>query len=306
MGTQGWPGQATPVYTVPVMEQASLGVTRIGGREFRWGERTYVMGILNLTPDSFSGDGLAYDVDRAVERALQMEEEGADIIDIGGESTRPPGAVYGAGAQPVSAEEELRRVIPVLRRLAGRLRVPISIDTYKAEVARRALAEGASMVNDVWALQRDPDMARVVAEAGVPVVLMHNQRGYEYTDLMGQVIGALQGAIARALEAGIPLHHIIVDPGIGFGKTAEQSLELLRRLREFKRALGRPLLLGTSRKSFIGAVLGGLPPQERVEGTAATVALAVAQGVDIIRVHDVKHMVRVARVADAVVRGWRP
>jgi len=282
----------------------TLGETRIGGRVFRWGERTYVMGVLNVTPDSFSGDGLAYDVERAVERALQMEAEGADILDVGGESTRPAGPVYGKGAEPVPVEEELRRVLPVLRRLARVLRIPISIDTYKAETARRALAEGAAMVNDVWALGRDPEMARVVAEAGVPVVLMHNQTGYTYRDLFGEVVEGLRRAVERALEAGVRPENILVDPGIGFGKTARHNLDLLRRLGDLRTALGRPVLVGPSRKSFIGQVLGGLPPQERVEGTAAVVALAVAQGADVVRVHDVKAMVRVARMADALVRGW--
>ncbi|GBD11670.1 Dihydropteroate synthase [bacterium HR23] len=284
-----------------MLQQADLGTTLIGGRPFRWGERTYVMGILNLSPDSFSGDGIS-DVERAVERALAMEAEGADIIDVGGESSRPP-QVY-PDVRPVPVEEELRRVLPVVRRLAQVLKVPISIDTSKAEVARQALAEGASLVNDVWGFTADPQMARVVAEAGVPAVLTHNQHGYEYRDLLADIILGLRVRVDLALKAGMRRENIIVDPGWGFGKRAEQNLEVLRRLDEVRSALGRPVLIGTSRKHTIGLVLG-LPVHERLEGTAATVALAIARGADIVRVHDVKAMVRVARMADAVVRGWR-
>ncbi|MCS7206339.1 MAG: dihydropteroate synthase [Dehalococcoidia bacterium] len=280
---------------------ANLGTTVIGGRPFRWGARTYIMGILNLSPESFSGDGLA-DVEAAVQRALAMEAEGADIIDVGGESSRPP-TVY-PDARPIPLEEELRRVIPVIRRLARVLQVPISIDTSKAEVARQAIAEGASLVNDVWGFTADPNMARVVAQAKVPAVLTHNQHGYEYQDLIPDIIRGLQERVQRALEAGVAREHLIVDPGWGFGKRAEQNLEVLRRLGDIRSALQRPLLIGTSRKHTIGLVLG-LPVHERLEGTAATVALAIAQGADIVRVHDVKAMVRVARMADAVVRGWR-
>jgi dihydropteroate synthase len=280
--------------------------TRIGKTEFRWGQRTYVMGVINVTPDSFSGDGLAGEPDAAVAQALAFQEAGADIIDVGGESTRPTGAVYGAGAAPISPEEELARVLPVVQRLKGRLRIPISVDTYKAEVARQAVAAGAALVNDVWALKADPDLARVVAECGAPIVLMHNQRGTEYGDLLRDVVADLRRSVERALAAGVPEEGVLVDPGIGFGKTPAQNLELLRRLGELKAALGRPLVVGTSRKSTIGIVLGGLPPQERLAGTAATVALAIAQGADVVRVHDVKEMVRVARMSDAIVRGWSP
>lgn len=288
----------------------NLKPMQIGGKNFVWGERTYVMGIINVTPDSFSGDGLAGDVEKAVEQALRFVEEGADILDIGGESTRP-------GSQPISEEEELNRVMPVLKRLVKEVNVPISIDTYKARVAREALEAGASMVNDVWGLRMDPDMAKVVAEYKVPVVIMHNRSqpknavqeerlggryvGIEYRDLMADVIQELGFSINLALEAGVDFDKIIVDPGIGFGKTVEQNLEILQRLGEL-RVLGRPILLGTSRKSVIGYVLN-LPPSERLEGTAATVALGVAAGADIVRVHDVKAMVRVAKMADAIVRG---
>ncbi len=262
---------------------------------FEWGSRTYVMGIVNLTPDSFSGDGLAYDADAALEQALRFQTEGADIIDVGGESTRP-------GHTPVDADEEMRRVLPVVRLLASRLHVPISVDTHKHEVAREAVAAGASMINDVWGLKRDPALAELASREGVPIVLMHNQSGTAYADLLPDVIASLRASMDTALGAGVPPQNIILDPGVGFGKTAEHNLELLRRLSELT-SLGRPLLVGTSRKSTIGLVLD-LPVEERLEGTAATVALAIANGADVVRVHDVKEMARVARMSDAVVRGW--
>lgn len=290
----------------------TLGSIEIGGRLFEWGKRTYIMGILNVTPDSFSGDGLmaAKDfVGAALSQAERFVEEGADILDIGGESTRP-------GSAPVPAEEEIRRVIPVIERISEELDVPISIDTYKEEVARRALEAGANMVNDVWGLRMDPKLAGLVAERGVPVILMHNRSrpkdavqeerlggryvGVEYEDLMADIIRELRESIAIATRAGVALERIIVDPGIGFGKTVEQNLEIMARLSELK-VLGRPILVGTSRKSVIGYTLD-LPPDERVEGTAATVALCIEKGADIVRVHDVKEMVRVARMTDAVVR----
>ncbi|MBI4225260.1 MAG: dihydropteroate synthase [Candidatus Sungbacteria bacterium] len=277
---------------------------KIGNKEFQWGERTYVMGVINMTPDSFSGDGLAQNIEAAVDLALAMQQDGADIIDVGGESTRPAGAVYGKGAESVSAEEELRRVLPVIRRLKEVLTIPVSIDTYKAEVARKAVAEGASLINDVWGLKRDPELAKVAVETGVALVVMHNQEGYAYGDLISEVLQGLRHSVEIALAAGVPEDHIIVDPGIGFGKTAEHNLEILRRLEYVKKELNRPLLLGASRKSFIGTVLGGLPPDERVEGTAATLAIAIAKGADMVRVHDVKQMARVCRMSDAIVRGW--
>ncbi|HSP55654.1 MAG TPA: dihydropteroate synthase [Dehalococcoidia bacterium] len=267
----------------------------IGHRQFIWGVRTYVMGIVNATPDSFSGDGLALDVDAAVRQALQMMEDGADIIDIGGESTRP-------GADELPAEEEMRRVIPVIERLSQATDVPISVDTYKAEVARAAFAAGAHMVNDVHGFRRDPEIARVAAEAGVPAIAMHNQRGRDIHDTIGDIVAGLLESLNIVREAGLPEERVIVDPGFGFGWTVEQNLEMLRRLPEL-RVLARPLLVGTSRKSTIGAVLGDLPVEERLEGTAATVALAVAGGADIVRVHDVREMTRVVKMADAVVRG---
>ena len=278
----------------------------IGGQHFEWGSRTFVMGIVNVTPDSFSGDGLAGDVDAAVRQALAFEAQGADIVDVGGESSRPPGSVYGEGAASVSVDEELARVMPVLDRLRGSLGIPVSVDTTKAEVARRAVAAGASLINDVWALQRDPELADVAAQAGTPIVLMHNQLGMTYDDLIPDVIESLRASVDAAVKRGVPRERVIVDPGFGFGKTPAHNLELIRRLRDIKTALGLPVLVGVSRKSTIGTVLGGLPPEERLEGTAAAVALSIANGADIVRVHDVQAMARVARMSDAIARGWRP
>ncbi|HHW41766.1 MAG TPA: dihydropteroate synthase [Syntrophomonadaceae bacterium] len=269
------------------------------------GERTLVMGILNVTPDSFSDGGKFIDVEAAVSHARQMVEDGADIIDLGGESTRVQAnpVFYGDPSRPWSweplpVEEELRRIMPVLERLLEEIRVPISIDTYKAETAKAALQAGAHMINDVWGFQYDPRLAEVAAEYDVPVILMHNRQGTEYRDLMGEIMAFLRRSIKIAEDAGVRPEQIIIDPGIGFGKTLEQNLEVLRRLREF-RSLGKPILLGTSRKSVIGRTLN-LPPDQRVEGTAATVALGIACGADIVRVHDVKEMVRVARMTDAI------
>lgn len=270
-----------------------LGVTRCGDTEFRWGERTYVMGIVNVDPDSFSGDGLR-DTEAAVGQAKRMVAEGADIIDVGGESTRP-------SARPLSSEEELRRVIPVIEKLANELPVPISIDTYKSGVARRAVAAGARMINDVWELKRDPKLARVAAEAGVTLIISQNQRDSGFRNFFPELIASLKKSMQTALGAGVPRENIIIDPGVGFGKTVEQNLEIVRRLSELK-VLGRPILLGTSRKSFIGHVLD-LPVDQRLEGTAATVAIGIANGADIVRVHDVAQMVRVVRMSDALVRG---
>ena len=270
-----------------------MNVTRIGDHEFHWGSRTYVMGIVNVTPDSFSGDGVT-DLEMAVAQARQMEQEGADLIDIGGESTRPE-TWAGPG---LSVEDELARVIPVVARVAAVVGVPVSIDTYKATVAERAIVAGAALVNDVWGLRRDPQMAATVAAAGVPVVLMHNKPGGGYHDLIGEISASLRESAELARAAGVADDRIIVDPGIGFGKTREENLEIIRRLLELRR-LGFPLLIGPSRKSFIGKTLD-LPAGERLEGTAAAVALSIAGGADIVRVHDVKAMVRVARMADAI------
>ena len=276
--------------------------TRIGSASFEWGRRTYVMGVVNMTPDSFSGDGLGDDVDSALRQALAFQEEGADIVDVGGESTRPPDVYSGAAA--TSEQEEMERVVPTIEALARELTIPVSIDTYKSTVAREALRAGASLINDVWGFRRDPAMAGVAAEAGVPVVLMHNQTHYEYNDLVPDIIDGLREMRDSAVEAGVALESVILDPGMGFGKNPGQNLEILRRLGELE-VLGCPLLVGMSRKSTIGRVLG-LPADDRVEGTAATVALSIAGGADIVRVHDVKQMVRVARMSDAVVRGWEP
>src|SRR5579883_1725191 len=284
------------------MFHSSLPPTIWGRWRLDWGRRTHVMGIINLTPDSFSGDGILGDEAeqaalRALERARAFVAEGATLIDVGGESTRP-------GFAPLPLEQELERVIPVIKLLAEQLppEVIISIDTYKAEVARRALEAGASLVNDIWGLQRDPAMASLVAERGVPVVLMANMRGYEKREIVSDVMRYLAGCIDHALTAGVAWEHIIVDPGIGFGTTPRENLTLLRRLGEL-RTLNRPILLGNSRKSTIGLVLGGLPVSERLEGTAASVALGIAQGADIVRVHDVHAMVRVVKMSDAIVRG---
>jgi len=270
-----------------------LGITRCGNMEFRWGQRTYVMGIVNVDPDSFSGDGLR-DAESAIDQGKRFAAEGADIIDVGGESTRP-------GFEPVSADEELGRVLPVIERLASELPVPVSIDTYKSEVARKAVAAGARMINDVWELKRDAKLARVAAEAGVPLVISQNQRDSRFEDFFPELIASLKRSIQVALDAGMAWDNIIIDPGVGFGKTVEQNVEIVRRLAELK-ALGRPILLGTSRKSFIGHVLD-LPVDQRLEGTAATVAIGIANGADMVRVHDVAQMVRVIKMSDAIVRG---
>ena len=276
------------------------GVTNIGGRRFVWGERTYVMGVINVTPDSFSNDGVGGDVEMAVRLGVRFQEDGADIIDVGGESTRPPG-IYG-NSKPVSVDEELGRVVPMIEAIKRETDLPVSIDTYKAAVAQAAIEAGASIINDIWAFQRDPEMRKVAADAVMPVVLMHNQVGTEYDDPVPDIVEGLRQRVDAAVHGGVRQENIIVDPGMGFGKTAEQNLEILRRLGEFG-ALGLPLLVGMSRKSTIGYVLG-LPVEDRVEGTAATVALSIAGGADIVRVHDVKEMSRVARMTDAVIRGW--
>ncbi len=270
--------------------------TVIRGRPFAWGARTYVMGILNATPDSFSGDGLAGDVKAAIARAKAFENDGADILDVGGESTRP-------GAKPVGAEEELQRILPVVKALAKATLLPLSIDTYKSHVASAAIAGGASLINDIWGLKHDAHMAEVAAKTGATLVIMHNQHGTDYEDLVPDMVESLARSIDDARGAGVPREHIIIDPGFGFGKSPQQNLEILRDLGEFK-ALGQPLLIGTSRKSTIGLVLD-LPVDERLEGTAATVAIAIAKGADIVRVHDVKAMARVAKMADAIVHGWK-
>ncbi|MDK2903822.1 MAG: dihydropteroate synthase [Clostridiales bacterium] len=266
---------------------------RIGNKTWQWGKRTYIMGILNVTPDSFSDGGFFYDVDSAVAHARQMVEEGADIIDVGGESTRP-------GFKPVSADDEINRVVPVIRRLAQELDMPISIDTYKAKTAIAAIEAGADMINDIWGFKADMDMAAVAAKYKVPVCLMHNKNEAIYNNLIEDMMTELRQSIDIALNAGVEPENIIVDPGIGFGKTWEHNLAIMRHLDEFKR-LGYPILLGTSRKSFIGKVLD-LPVDDRLEGTLATTAVGIVKGVDIVRVHDVKANKRVAVMTDAMVR----
>jgi len=269
-----------------------------GGEPLELGHRTLVMGVVNVTPDSFSDGGQFLDSRKAIEQGKRLAHEGADILDIGGESTRP-------GAEPVDAEAECRRVLPVIEALAKEAGVPISIDTSKAEVARRALGAGATILNDVTALRSDPEMAAVAADSGVPVVLMHMQgtprsmqENPHYDDLMSEIVAYLRQGMAIAVEAGVREEQLITDPGIGFGKTLEHNLEILRRLPQL-RSLGRPVLLGTSRKSLIGAVLG-VPVGERLLGSAATVAFGIARGAHIVRVHDVAAMRQVAQMTDAM------
>ncbi len=270
------------------------------GKELSFGQRSLIMGILNVTPDSFS-DGRRYlDVAAAVDHAKEMAKDGADVIDVGGESSRP-------GASPASAEEELARILPVVEGLVDEISVPVSIDTCKSEVARRVLESGAHIVNDITALQGDAEMARVVAEMSAGVILMHMrgtprtmQQSPVYDDVVSDISAWLHCRIEYAETEGIPPDRIIIDPGIGFGKTVNHNLEILRRLDEF-RLLKKPILIGTSRKSFIGKILD-LPVNSRIEGTAATITWAIAHGADMVRVHDVKAMHRVARMTDALCR----
>lgn len=271
-----------------------MATIRIQGKQYNLADRTLVMGILNVTPDSFSDGGRFYDPGAAVKHAVRMVEEGADIIDIGGESTRP-------GAKPVPAEEEAARVIPVVRAVAVAVPVPVSIDTYKASVASKALEAGAAMLNDVWGGKKDSAMIKLAASANVPICLMHNRAEAVYTDLMAEVKSDLLESVELALRAGVKEENIILDPGIGFGKTPEHNLIVMKHLQEIT-GLGYPLLLGTSRKSLIGKVLD-LPVNERMEGTAATVAYGITRGARIVRVHDVLQMSRVVRMTDAMLRG---
>lgn len=299
-------GAATPSFALPDGAPDGLpagpGPLDIGRARFEWGRRTYVMGIVNATPDSFSGDGLLRAgpnaVEAAVSLAVRMADEGADLLDVGGESSRP-------GHDEVDVAEELRRVAPVVSAIRAALPVmPISVDTVKPAVAAAAIEAGADLVNDVWGVSADDALLRVAADRGVPVVLMHNRTEARYRNLMAEIVADLQRAIERALAAGVAWERILVDPGFGFGKTPAHNLVLLRELATL-RVLARPILLGTSRKSTLGKVLD-LPPSERVEATVATTVLGAATGVDIVRVHDVLANVRAARMADAVVRGPRP
>ena len=261
--------------------------------------KTHIMGVLNVTPDSFSDGGFFFDKENAVRHAHYLIENGADILDIGGESTRP-----GAAALPL--EEELRRTIPVIQVVARSVHIPVSIDTCKAEVARRALDAGASIVNDISGLRFDPEIPQVVAEYGVPVIVMHikgtpkNMQTYPvYEALIPEIMDYLRCSIRLAADSGIPEDRVIIDPGIGFGKTVDHNLEIIKNLKEFT-LLGRPVAIGVSRKSFIGKLLGGAPPSARMEGTAAAVAISIVNGAHIVRVHDVREMAKVARVADAI------
>jgi dihydropteroate synthase len=275
----------------------TIPATRCGNTVFHWGAKTYVMGVVNLSPDSFSGDGLGGDIGATVAQAQRMVAEGADIIDVGGESTRP-------GTEPRTIddfEEELQLVVPAIERLASEISVPISIDTYKATVAGRAIDAGAAMINDIWGLKRDPSLARLAAERCIPIILMANERDAPpKAGILARVIADLEAGIKIALEAGVPPEDIIVDPGIGFGKSLEQNLELVNRLGELK-VLGKPILLGTSRKSMIGLVLD-LPPEQRLEGNLAATAIGIAGGADMVRVHDVGSTVLVCRMSDAIIR----
>src|SRR5881296_2318635 len=287
-----------PSRTAPAPRARSASLTtrlssardrRDRGSHVRVGSRTYVMGVVNVTPDSFSADGLGADVEAAAAQGLRMVDEGADMLDVGGESTRP-------GHMPVDAAEEIARTEPVVRRLAHDAGVPVSIDTYKLEVAEVAQAAGATILNDVWALTRAPGIAALAARHGCALVVMHNQDGTDYAgDLMAEIMRFLHAAVDRAVAAGVPREKVIVDPGIGFGKTADQNWEVMRRLAELGK-LGQPILIGTSRKSFIGRLLD-LPVGQRLEGTTATVVAAVLHGADIVRVHDVLPMTRAVRAA---------
>ena len=288
-------------------------VTPIGNRLWTWGAKTYIQGIINVTPDSFSGDGLGQAgdllVERAVAQARRFADEGADCLDVGGHSTRP-----GHGLLPIA--EEIDRVVPVIEALAGAVDLPISVDTFRAEVARAAVEAGAHAVNDVWGLRFDPTIADVAAEFAVPLMLMHSRlavdyldrfavppagAAYDHVDIIRDITHELTWSLQTAQTAGMPRWLLIADPGIGFGKDLAQNLVLIDRLGEL-RSLGYPLLFGPSRKGFIGKTLGGLPPEERLEGTLAACVLAIDRGVDILRVHDVKAVARAARMADAVVR----
>ncbi|MDP4144641.1 MAG: dihydropteroate synthase [Bacillota bacterium] len=266
---------------------------RIGNKEFNLGNRTYIMGILNVTPDSFSDGGNFNEIDKALYHAKEMIAAGADIIDIGGESTRP-------NHTPVDGKEEADRVIPIIRELVREIDAPISIDTYKSEVAEKAIQAGAALINDVWGFKKDKNMASVAAKYNVPCCLMHNRTDENYTDLIRNILEDLKESINIALAAGVKKENIILDPGIGFAKSHEQNLETMNSL-EVIRGLGYPVLLGTSRKRMIGNALN-LPVNERVEGTVATSVIGIMKGCDFVRVHDVKENKRACQMTDAIVR----
>ncbi len=276
------------------MLSRNANVMKIGGRDFDVQNHTYVMGILNLTPDSFSDGGKWLEKDKALYRVEEMLDEEMDILDIGGESTRP-------GHVAISGEEEIARVVPVIEAIKGHFDVPISLDTYKAEVAKAGIKAGVDMINDIWGLKKDPAMAQVIAESGVACCLMHNRKEAEYTDLLPDMVADLQESVALALEEGISKDKIILDPGIGFGKAYVDNLQVLGSLDTFKQ-LRYPLLLGTSRKSVIGLTLD-LPVEERLEGTLVTTVMAVLNGYAFVRVHDIKENVRTIRMAEAIREG---
>lgn len=273
-----------------------LKTIKFSDKELTLGEKTYIMGILNTTPDSFSDGGNYVDLDKAMDHAKEMIADGAEIIDIGGESSRP-------GHTNITSEEELRRTLPIIKKLSQETDIIISLDTIRADVAEEAIKSGAHIINDIWGLQKDPNMAKVAAKYKVPVIVMHNQDGTDYDDMVEDIKKFFRRSIEIAREAGMADDMIILDPGLGlgFGKTAEQNIELMSQLDEFL-SLGYPILLGTSRKGMLGKILD-LPPKERVEGTVATTVLGIAQGVDIVRVHDVKENYRAAKVTDAMIRG---
>ena len=270
---------------------------KIGNRIFDLYNHTYVMGILNVTPDSFSDGGQYTDKDAALKRALQMAEEGADIIDIGGESTRP-------GYTPVSAEIQIERVIPIIKEIKKKIDIPVSVDTYDAKVARAALEAGCDIVNDIWGLRKDPDMAKAIAEYDAFCVLMHNRETPDYNNFMTDVLADCAKMIGTAVNAGIKEEKIIIDPGVGFGKTLEQNLCVIKYLEDFKN-LDVPVLLGTSRKSVIGLTLD-LPVEERLEGTLATTVMAVMKGINFVRVHDIKENVRTIKMTEAIMNSFVP
>lgn len=267
---------------------------KIGNKEFEIGKRTYIMGILNFTPDSFSDGGKFNDIDIAIEHVRKMIEDGADIIDVGGESTRP-------NHTPVGEEEEINRVVPIIKAIRGKFDIPISIDTYKAKVAEKAIEAGADLINDVWGFKMEKDIAKVAAKYNIPCCLMHNRDNKNYNNLMYEILEDLKESIKIAKEAGVKDENIILDPGIGFGKTYEQNLETMNNLQRLKE-LGYPILLGTSRKSMIGLTLD-LPVEERVEGTVATTVIGIMKDAcDFVRVHDVLENYRAAKMTDAIVR----
>lgn len=266
---------------------------KIGNKDFELGKRTYIMGILNVTPDSFSDGGKFNDIDKAVEHAREMINAGADILDIGGESTRP-------SYTPLGEEEEIRRVVPIIEAIASEFHVPISIDTYKARVAELAIKSGASLINDVWGFKKDINMAKVAAKYNVPCCLMHNRQNENYNNLIEDIIEDLKESIKIATEAGVNTENIILDPGIGFAKTYEENLETMKKLEDICN-MGYPVLLGTSRKSIIGNTLN-LPANERVEGTVATTVIGIMKGCDFVRVHDVLENKRAAMMTDAIIR----